>query len=135
MSAATDFVAEHPRSILITHRRDGGLQASPVRVMVDKDGVIVATTRAATAKAKNLSRDPRFTLCVISDGWSGPWMTIEGSASVHHLPEALDELRAFYFQRDGALPPDDEFAATMSREGRVILSFAVERSTPPPQTA
>jgi PPOX class probable F420-dependent enzyme len=131
MSATTDFVAEHPRSILITHRRDGGLQASPVRVMVDQDGVIVATTRAATAKAKNLTRDPRFTLCVISDGWSGPWMTIEGTAAVHHLPEALDKLRAFYLGRDGSLPPDDEFNATMEREGRVMLSFAVERTTPP----
>ncbi len=81
MSAAEDFVAEHPRSILITHRKDGGLQASPVRVMVDAEGVLVATTRAATAKAKNLARDPRFTICSISDGWSGPWMTIEGTAA------------------------------------------------------
>lgn len=135
MSAATDFVADHPRSILITHRRDGGLQASPVRVMVDEDGVIVATTRAATAKAKNLMRGARFTLCVISDGWSGPWMTIEGTASVHHLPEALDQLRAFYLQRDGSLPPADDFAATMAREGRVMLNFAVERTTPPTTTA
>lgn len=135
MSAATDFVAEHPRSILITHRLDGGLQASPVRVLVDADGVIVATTRAATAKAKNLLRDARFTLCVISDGWTGPWMTIEGTASVHRLPEALDALRAFYLQRDGKVAPTDEFNSTMEREGRVMLSFAVERATPPPKSA
>ena len=132
MSVATDFVAGHARAILITHRKDGGLQASPVRVLIDDDGVIVATTRAATAKVTNLERDSRFSLCVISDGWSGPWMTIEGTAKVHRLPEALDMLRAFYLQRDGSLPPADEFSATMERERRVILSFAVERTTPPP---
>lgn len=135
MSAAEDFVAEHPRSILITHRRDGGVQASPVRVMLDADGVIVATTRAQTAKAKNLSRDPRFTLCAISDGWSGPWMTIEGTASVHRLPDALGRLRAFYEQRDGSLPPEAEFFQTMEKEGRVILAFSVERHTAPPKAS
>lgn len=130
MSVAEDFVAEHPRSILITYRKDGGLQASPVRVMLDEKGAIVATTRAATAKAKNLSRDPRFTLCAISDGWSGPWMTMEGTASVYPLPGALDRLRAFYQQRDGSIPPDDEFRQTMETEGRVIIEFSVVRHTP-----
>jgi PPOX class probable F420-dependent enzyme len=132
MSDAATFVADHARSVLVTRRRDGGLQASPVRVLVDSSGALVAITRAATAKARNLIRDPRFTLCSISDGWTGPWMTIEGSAEVHELPGALDRLRDFYAQRDGSLPPDDEFRATMEREGRVLIEFTVERSTPPP---
>ena len=138
MSAATDateFIADHPRSILVTHRRDGGIQASPVRVMVDDEGGIVATTRAKTAKVANLERDPRCSLCVISEGWTGPWMTIEGTASVHRLPEALPRLRDFFSKRDGSLPPEEEFRASMEREGRVILSFTVERSTPLPAPA
>jgi hypothetical protein len=92
----------------------------------------VAITRKATAKARNLTRDPRFTLCSISDGWSGPWMTIEGTAEVHALPGALARLHDFYAQRDGSVPPDAEFQATMEREGRVLIEFTVERSTPPP---
>ena len=133
MSAAEDFVAEHPRSILITHRRDGGLQASPVRVMLDESGAIVATTRAETAKARNLSRDPRFSLCAISDGWSGPWMTIEGTVSIHRLPDAISRLRAFYERRDGKPPPEAEFLRSMEEESRVILEFSVERHTPVPK--
>ena len=127
---AEQFVTGHPRSILITRRRDGGLQASPVRVLVDSDGRITATTRATTAKARNLSRDPRVTLCVIDEAWSGPWMTIEGRAEVLRLPEALPVLAEFFEQRDGTLPAPEEFRATMEREERVILRISVERSTP-----
>jgi PPOX class probable F420-dependent enzyme len=132
MSDAATFVADHARAILVTRRRDGGLQASPVRVLVDNGGAIVAITRGASAKARNLVRDPRFTLCSISDGWAGPWMTIEGTAEVHVLPGNLERLRAFYVQRDGSVPSADEFQATMEREGRVLIEFTVERSTPLP---
>jgi PPOX class probable F420-dependent enzyme len=130
MSDAATFVADHNRAILVTRRRDGGLQASPVRVLVDAAGAIVSITRGASAKARNLARDPRFTLCAISDGWAGPWMTIEGTAEVHVLPGNLGRLRDFYARRDGSVPPDDEFQATMEREGRVLIEFTVERSTP-----
>ena len=135
MSDAATFVADHARAILVTRRRDGGLQASPVRILVDAGGALVAITRGATAKARNLVRDPRFTLCSISDGWAGPWMTIEGTAEVHPLPGALARLRDFYLQRDGSVPSDEEFQATMEREGRVLIEFTVERSTPPPAPA
>jgi PPOX class probable F420-dependent enzyme len=132
MSDAATFVADHARAILVTRRRDGGLQASPVRVLVDDSGALVSITRGASAKARNLGRDPRFTLCSISDGWAGPWMTIEGTAEVHALPGNLARLREFYAKRDGSLPPDDEFQATMELEGRVLIEFTVERSTPLP---
>jgi PPOX class probable F420-dependent enzyme len=132
MSDAATFVADHPRAILVTRRRDGGLQASPVRVLVNGSGALVVSTRGPAAKARNLRRDPRFTLCSISDGWSGPWMTIEGAAHVHELPGALARLRDFYLQRDGSVPPADEFEATMVREQRVLIELTVERSTPLP---
>lgn len=132
MSQVTDYVASNPRAILVTRRRDGGLQASPIRVLVDDGGAIVASTRAATAKARNLTRDPRFTLCVITEKWSGAWMTLEGEATVHHMPEALPRLRAFAIQRDGSIPDEDGFAETAQQEGRVLLEFRVERSVTPP---
>lgn len=125
--AAEAFVAGHARAILVTHRRDGGVQASPVRVLIDGDGSIVACTRKQTAKVRNLGRDARCALCVVSDEWNGPWMTIEATATVLEMPDALAELRAFYLQRDGSVAPDDEFTAQMESEQRVILRFAVDR--------
>lgn len=125
---AEQFVSEHPQSTLITHRRDGGIQASPVRVLVDESGSIVACTRNNTAKARNLARDPRFALCVTSDTWVGPWITVEGTAEFETLPVALDALREFYLKRDGKVAPADEFVSTMEAEERLIIRFHVERT-------
>jgi PPOX class probable F420-dependent enzyme len=132
MDDAATYVADHARSVLVTRRRDGGLQASPVRVLLDDEGRITATTRAATAKAKNLARDARFTLCVFNDTWTGGWMTIEGQADIVRLPDALPMLRAFYERRDGKIADAEEFEATMTREGRLMLVFTVTRNTPLP---
>lgn len=129
--AVQEFVAHHHQAVLVTHRRDDGLQTSPVRVLVDASGSIVACTRVATAKAKNLRRDPRFALCVFSEGWSGPWITIEGRADLIELPDALEPLRAFYLQRDGAIGDDAEFDKTMADEGRLIIRFQVDRAAGP----
>ena len=125
---AENFLAAHHQSTLITHRRDGGLQASPVRVLVDRADRIVACSREGTAKAVNLARDPRFALCVTTANWVGPWMTIEGTAELVRLPDALGELYDFYLQRDGSVAPDDEFLAMMENERRLIVRFQVERT-------
>lgn len=128
MITAEMFVAKNCESILITHRGDGGVQASPVRVLIDSAGSIVACTKNTTAKAKNLRRDSRFALCVMTHGWSGPWMTIEGQAELTYLPEALQGLKEFYLQRDGSVARDDEFSNTMQSEGRLLIRFHVDRT-------
>jgi PPOX class probable F420-dependent enzyme len=131
MSDAAAFVANHPRAVLVTRRRDGGLQASPIRVQRDAEGRIVASTRTSTAKARNAARDPEVALCVLDSGWSGPWMTIEGTAELVHLPDALPMLAAFYRQRDGEIGDDESFAAKMAGEGRVLLIVHPTRNTTP----
>ena len=121
------FVAENPQSVLVTHRLDGGLQASPVRALVDSAGRIVACTRSVTAKAKNLGRDPRFALCVMTSAWQGPWITFEGTAELVTLPAALGALQEFYQQRDGKILPTEEFAELMHSEARLVVRFEIER--------
>lgn len=129
MGEAEEFVAEHAQAVLTTRRRDGGVQASPVRVQLDGEGRIVAATRAATAKARNVARDPAVALCVLDSGWFGPWMTIEGTAELLRLPGALPALAAFYRQRDGTIEDDEAFAAKMADEGRVLLVVHPARHT------
>lgn len=124
----TAFVREHPRAVLITRRRDGGIQASPIRILLDDEERIVATTREATAKARNLARDPSCALCVISSEWQGAWLTIEATTEIVHLPEALEALRSFYLARDGSVADPKEFERIMNEEGRVLLRFTVTRS-------
>lgn len=127
---AATFVSDHPRAVLVTRRRDGGLQASPIRVQRDGRGRIVASTRTVTAKARNAARDPEVALCVLDSGWSGPWMTIEGTAELVQLPEALPMLADFYRERDGEIPDEETFAAKMSDEQRVLLVVHPTRHTP-----
>ena len=59
-------------------------------------------------------------------------MTIEGRAEMIRLPEALDQLRAFYVKRDGSVPADDEFEASMIEQQRLLLLLSVDRATPTP---
>ena len=54
-----DFVRTRHQLTLITTRRDGRPQASPVTGGVDADGRIVVSTYPDRAKAVNLRRDPR----------------------------------------------------------------------------
>lgn len=131
MSArAAAFVDGHPWCVLVTHRRDGGMQASPIRAWLDDDGRIVASSREVTAKARNLTRDPRFALCSVSPTWHGDWMTAEGEAEIVRQPEAMPLLRAFYEKRDGSIGSKDEFEARMVEEQRLIVYYNVERCTP-----
>ena len=129
MSGAVAFVSENPQATLVTHRRDGGIQASPVRVLVDSHGTIVACTREATAKAHNLARDPRFALCVTTKEWVGPWITFEGVAELVHLPDAKTALKEFYLKRDGSVVPDAEFFDKMEAESRLLIRFHVNRTS------
>ncbi len=129
VSEAVDFVRSHARAVLMTHRRDGGTQASPIRVRVDESGTIVATTRATTAKARNLTRDPSCALCVISDAWRGPWLTIEATAEIVALPDALGQLHAFYLARDGKVDDQADFEEMMQNEQRIIIRFTPVRSS------
>ena len=53
-----DFVRPRHRVTLITRRKDGTPQASPVTAGVDEEGRIVVSTYPGRAKAANLRRDP-----------------------------------------------------------------------------
>src|SRR5262245_53989432 len=76
------FGASGARAVLVTWRKDGGLQSSPMSIAVDDDGSVLTATRARNAKVHNLVRDPRATLCLFDDKWPGPWMHIDGRAEI-----------------------------------------------------
>ena len=61
------FLDDHVWAVLATTRRDGSPQQSMVGYAVDPEGRIVISTKAYTAKWRNLVRDPRASLTV-ADG-------------------------------------------------------------------
>jgi PPOX class probable F420-dependent enzyme len=130
LARALDFVREHPRAVMLTHRRDGAPQLSPVVCAVDADGLIAVSTRETAVKTKNLRRDTRVSLCVLSDGFFGDWIQVDGSAEVVSLPDAMEHLVDYYRRVSGEHPEWDDYRAAMVRDQRVIVRITPERAGP-----
>ncbi|MCX7620514.1 MAG: PPOX class F420-dependent oxidoreductase [Acidimicrobiales bacterium] len=127
---ARALLVDHHRAILVTRRRDGSLQISPVTAGVDSGGRVVVSSREPAYKVKNLRRDPRSSLCVLSDEFFGPWLQIDGRAEIVSLPEAMEGLVDYYRQVAGEHPDWNDYRAAMERERRVLIRIDIERVGP-----
>jgi PPOX class probable F420-dependent enzyme len=130
LSAAVDFARTHHHSVLATHRSDGSSQLSPVAHAVDADGRVMVSTRRPTVKVRNITRDPRVSLCVLNDGFFGEWASVEGSCEIIGLPEAMPLLEQIYRQVAGEHPDWDDFRRAMAAEQRVVLRVTPDRGGP-----
>ncbi len=127
--AARQFLREHHRAVLVTFRKDGRPQTSPVTAGVDDAGRVVISSREAAYKVRNLRRDPRVTLCALSDDfWK--WIQIDGTATMVSLPEAMEPLVEYYRATAGEHPDWDDYRAAMERDRRVIVRIEIERAGP-----
>ncbi len=124
------FLAHNHRAVLVTARRDGRPQTSPVVCALDDSGRVTISTRGTTAKVKNIRHRPEVSLCVLSDGFFGQWAQVDGRADIVELPEAMDGLVALYRQVAGEHPDWDDFRAAMEAERRVLLRVEIQRVGP-----
>ncbi len=111
---------------MVTHRKNGGFQTSPMAVIADDDGNVLTATRARNAKTYNLTRDPRVALCLFTERWPGPWMSVEGQVEITRLPDAMP-LLASYYGRRGQDTTTEEFRQRMLTENRVLIKIRPER--------
>ncbi|GIL27674.1 PPOX class F420-dependent oxidoreductase [Actinocatenispora comari] len=125
-----DFVRPRHHAVLITTRRDGRPQTSPVTCGTDGAGRVVVSTYPQRAKVHNVRRDPRVSLCVLSDEFNGPYVQLDGTAEVRDLPEALDDLVEYYRGIAGEHPDWDEYRAAMQRQGKCLIRVTIERWGP-----
>src|SRR6478736_10386926 len=77
-----DFVRTRHHFVLVTTRADGRPQVSPVSGGVDDQGRLVVSTYPGRAKAVNAARDPRVSICVLSDDFGDAWVQVDGEAEV-----------------------------------------------------
>jgi len=115
---------------MVTRHADGRPQTSPVVCAVDDDGRLTVSTRETAAKVRNLLRDPRVTLCVISDAFYGDWVQIDGEAEIVRLPEAMEPLIDYYRSISGEHPDWDEYREAMERDRRVVVRVTITRAGP-----
>jgi PPOX class probable F420-dependent enzyme len=120
------FVRENHRAVLVTRRRDGRVQTSPIVCGVDDDDRIIVSVTSDRAKTKNARRDPRVAVCVFNDAFFGAWVQIDGTADVVPMPDAMDGLKYLYRQVAGEHPDWDDFERAMVDDGRVLLRITPE---------
>ncbi|GAA4862451.1 PPOX class F420-dependent oxidoreductase [Saccharopolyspora rosea] len=129
-SALLEFLRPRHRGLLVTTRSDGRPQMSPVTCGVDPEGRIVVSTYPDRAKARNARRDPRVSICVLSDDWDGPYVQVDGQAQVLDMPEALDGLVEYFRCISGEHPDWQEYREAMARQDKSLLRIDVERWGP-----
>ncbi len=123
--ALVAFVRPRHRAVLVTRRREDGVQLSPVTCGVDAAGRIVVATYPQRAKVVNARRNPAVSLCVLSDEFDGPWVQVDGQAEVIELPDALVPLVDYFRSISGEHPDWAEYRAAMTRQGKSLLRISV----------
>jgi PPOX class probable F420-dependent enzyme len=125
-----DFVRPRHQIILITRRRDGAPQASPVTAGVDEAGRIVVSSYPERAKIANLRRSPECSVLVLSDDFGGAWVQVDGTAEVLDLPDALEPLVDYYRAISGEHPDWAEYRAAMTAQGKSLVRITLTRWGP-----
>lgn len=124
-----DFLADRHHATLVTYRRDGRLQMSPVSCGVH-EGRVLISTYPQRAKTANVRRDPRVSLVVHSDDWDGPYVQLDGTASVLDMPQALAGLVDYFRCISGEHPDWQEYRQAMAAQGKSLLTVRIERWGP-----
>lgn len=136
-----EFLRPRHHALLQTRRRNLESQLSPVSAGIDAYGRVVIATYPQRAKVLNIRRDPRVSLCFVSDDWNGAWVQVSGEAEVLELPEALEPFVEYYRSIAGEHPDWDAYRAAMVTQGKTLLRVSIQHWGPiatggfPPETA
>ncbi|WP_225754468.1 PPOX class F420-dependent oxidoreductase [Actinotalea sp. Marseille-Q4924] len=120
-----EFLRPRHHAVLLTRRRSGAPQMSPVTCGVDEAGRIVISTYPDRAKATNARRDPAVSLCVVSDEWD-PWVQVDGTAEVLDLPDSVEPLVEYYRCIAGEHPDWDEYRRAMVEQGKSLIRVTID---------
>jgi PPOX class probable F420-dependent enzyme len=121
-----EFIRPRHHAILLTTKAGGGPQLSPVTCGLDTSGRIVISTYPQRAKARNARRDPRVSVCVLSDDWDGAWVQVDGTAEVLDLPDAVEPLVEYFRVISGEHPNWDEYREAMRRQGKCLIRVTID---------
>ncbi len=125
-----EFVKPRNHWVMTTTRADGRPQISPVTGGVGPDGKLLVSTYPSRDKVHNLKRDPRTTICVLSDHFGGAWVQVDGTATITDVPEAVEGMVEYFRAVSGEHPDWDDYRAAMIRQGKCLISIEVERWGP-----
>ena len=121
---AVGFLSSNFDAVVNTFRRSGAIQSSVVKAGAYQGGVVFVAI-GDSAKLKNLARDPRCTVTVVSPHWDR-WCAVEGTVVIRDWGntdhEALRvELREAFVACGGAHDDWDEYDRVMQEDRRAIV--------------
>lgn len=125
-----EFVRPRHQFVLITRRRDGSPQASPVSGGVDEQGRLVISTYPERAKTANARRDARVSVVVLGEEFDDAYVQVDGSCEVVDPPDSVEPLVDYYRAIAGEHPDWDEYRQAMREQGKSLLRITPERWGP-----
>lgn len=126
-----EFLAENHRGVLVARKRDGWPQITLVTPGIDPEGRVIITSRGTTYKVKNIRRDPRVSMLVMGEQFSGSrYVQLHGTAEIISQPEAMDLLIYWHRQVRGEHPNWEEYREKMKEEQRVMIRINIEKVGP-----
>ncbi|PWD51023.1 PPOX class F420-dependent oxidoreductase [Serinibacter arcticus] len=128
--ALLDFLRSRNNGVLVTTRRDGSPQLSPVTYGVDDEGRVVVSTYPERAKAVNLRRTPAASLMSLGAEFNDPWVQVDGTAEVIDLPDSVEPLVDYFRAISGEHPDWDEYRAAMVTQGKSLIRITIDRWGP-----
>ena len=111
---------------LATVRADGRPHVAPVWFDVDDDGSLVFNTGRATVKGRNLTRDPRASVCVDDQRPPFSFVVVEG---VVEISDDLEEVRRWAARIGGRYMGTDraeEYGARNGVAGELVVRLRPE---------
>src|SRR5258707_15145281 len=122
LATAQKFLQENHRDCIAVRQKDGLPQMTLVTPGIDAEGRVILTTRGTTYKLKHLRRDPRVSMLIFGEQYSGSkFVQIHGTAEIIEQPAAMDMLIFWYKQVRGEHKNWDEYKKQMADEKRVII--------------
>ena len=120
-----EFIRPRHRGIVMTSRRDGRPQLSPVTMGL-ADGTILVASYPSRAKIANVRRTGTASVLVLSDDFDGAWVQVDGASEVVDLPEAEDGLVEYFRVISGEHPDWDEYRRAMRDQGKCLIRIALD---------
>jgi PPOX class probable F420-dependent enzyme len=120
------FVSAHRWAVITTLRASGQASSSVVAYARQGDELVVSTPEGRL-KTRTLQRDPRVTLCIISNAEPFNYVTVEGRASVDR-EGLLEATRAVFANiADTGYQEPEDLAKWIRDDRRVIIRIRAER--------
>jgi len=120
------FVTAHRWAVITTLRQNGQPSSSVVAYARDGDELVISTPEGRL-KTRTLLRDPRLTVCIISNAEPFNYVTVEGRATIQR-DDLIEPTRAVFANiADTGYQQPADLGKWIVDDHRVIIRVSAER--------